>query len=413
MVNELLSHHLFVKILILFVFSRFLGELFERMNKPSMIGEILAGIILGASVLGWINVDEKLKVIADMAVFFLVILAGLEIDVDELKDAIKGRNIWVSIMGFIVPISLGFFVGLVFSLSMLASLFLGLCISITALPVSIRLLMDIGKLNTDIGKKIVSTAAFNDIVALMILGVLINTSDNDQIGWLDLTVLLVMTTLKVLFFFIVVIITHRAIQWITSRYHINFIEKFIERYLNLFKSKESIFSIILLFILIFSSISEIAGIHMVVGTFFGALLLRKEVLGHKHYHSFEKSIGSISMGFLSPLFFAVIGLNVDVKVIDDWWLLIIILIISVASKVLGGFLGGIISGHNKKESFILGIGLNGKGLMDLVIATIAYDNGFINESIYVILVLIGIFSTLSTSYLLKPVFDKIERKIEN
>lgn len=409
MINEILSHHLFAKILLLLVLSRLLGELFERMNKPSMLGEILAGIILGSSILGWINIDAQLKVISDLAVFFLVILAGLEIDANELKNAVKGKNIWISIMGFVVPILLGILTGAIFSLSLTASIFLGLCISITALPVSIRLLMDIGKLHTDIGKKIISTAALNDILSLMLLGILTNSTSQPSISLVDIGLLLIKTIFKVTFFFATIIIAYRLINRIIKHYQIQVIENFIDHYLSFLKSKESVFSFVLLFILVFASISEMTGLHMVVGTFFGALLLRKEILGKKHYHAFEKNINSMSAGFLSPLFFAIIGLVMNIKEINDFLLLLFILFISAFAKIIGGLIGGRIARHSLKESLVLGIGINGRGLMDIVIATIAYENHLIDANLYSILIINSMVATFSTSFILKSVFQWLDK----
>ena len=408
MINELLSHHLFVKLLLLFILSRFLGELFEQMKKPAMIGELLAGILLGSSVLGWISIDSQLKVIADIAVFFLVILAGLEINIEGMKDTIKGKNIWISLMGFFIPITSGVLIGYAFSLSLFSSLFLGLCIAITALPVSIRLLIDIGKLNTDIGRKIVSVGAMNDILALMILGVLVNLTNSQEVSLFDVIFLIGKIVLKVIVFFIIVVFAYRLINWIINQFHMSSIETIVDKYLGLFKSKESAFSFILLFILIFSSLSELVGLHMVVGTFFGSLLLRKEILGEKHYRTFEKNIHSISMGFLSPIFFAIIGLAINVHEINNLWFLLIVIIVSIASKVVGGFIGGKIAGHTNIEALTLGIAVNGRGLMEIVIATIAYEKGVIDANLYSVLIIMGMVATLLTSYIIKIPFSKLD-----
>jgi len=408
MINELLSHHLFVKLLLLFILSRFLGEVFERLNKPSMIGEILAGIILGPSILGWINADQQLKVVADIAVFFLVIIAGLEINVEEIKNAIKGKNIWISFMSFFVPIISGIILGYTFTNSILSSLFLGLCISITALPVSIRLLMDIGKLNTDIGRKIVAVGATNDILALMILGILVNLTDNTEITFLSVFLLIGKVILKVVAFFIIIVFSYRLINWLLKKFPLYIIEKAIDKFVKLFKSKESIFSFILLFILIFASVSELVGLHMVVGTFFGSLLLKKEILGDKYYRVFEKSIHSVSMGFLSPIFFATIGLSINVNQMNNLLFLLLIIIVSMASKTIGGFIGGKIAGQTNFESLTLGVAVNGRGLMDIVIATIAYENHIIDAGIYSMLVIMVIVGLFFTSFLIKIPFNRLE-----
>ncbi|RTL11542.1 MAG: cation:proton antiporter [Flavobacteriaceae bacterium] len=143
----------FANLLLLLVLARFFGEIMERFKQPAMIGEILAGVLLGPTILNFIHRTEELKVISELGVFLLVIIAGLEINLDEIVKSMKGRNIIISILAFFVPIISGFFVGRYFELDVMSTIFIGLCVAITALPVSIRILMDLGKLNSPVGQK--------------------------------------------------------------------------------------------------------------------------------------------------------------------------------------------------------------------------------------------------------------------
>jgi Kef-type K+ transport system membrane component KefB len=142
----------FTNLLILLVFARVLGEIFERFKQPAMIGEIIAGIILGPTILNLIHRTDEIKTISELGVFLLVIIAGLEINFDDILRSLKGRNIIISIMAFFLPLSSGFAVGYFFGMEAMTTVFIGLCVAITALPVSIRILMDLGKINTDIGQ---------------------------------------------------------------------------------------------------------------------------------------------------------------------------------------------------------------------------------------------------------------------
>ena len=138
----------FANLLLLLVLARFFGEIMERFKQPAMIGEILAGVLLGPTILNFIHRTEELKVISELGVFLLVIIAGLEINLDEIVKSMKGRNIVISLLAFFIPITSGFFVGRYFELDVMSTIFIGLCVAITALPVSIRILMDLGKLNS-------------------------------------------------------------------------------------------------------------------------------------------------------------------------------------------------------------------------------------------------------------------------
>ena len=152
----------FTNLLILLVTARLFGELFERMRQPSMIGEIIAGMILGPSVLDLIHRTEEIKVISELGVFLLVILAGLEIRIDDILKSMRGRNMIISLLAFALPLAGGFAVGHFFGQQVMTSVFIGLCVAITALPVSIRILMDLGQINSAIGKRIISVAIFDD-----------------------------------------------------------------------------------------------------------------------------------------------------------------------------------------------------------------------------------------------------------
>ncbi len=145
-----------------------------------MIGEIIAGIILGPSIFNLIHRTEDIKVISELGIFLLVIIAGLEINIDDILKSLKGRNIIISLMAFFIPIFGGIAVGYIFNQDIMTTVFIGLCVAITALPVSIRILMDIGKINSEVGQKIISIAIFDDVLALSILGVLLNIKDTDM-----------------------------------------------------------------------------------------------------------------------------------------------------------------------------------------------------------------------------------------
>ena len=169
-----------VNLLILLLSAKLLGELAERFRQPSMIGEVIAGVILGPSLFNVIPSPGEIKVIAELGVFMLIVLAGMEIEVEEIRKSIQGKNIWIALLGFIIPMISGLAIGLVFHFSNTFTIFLGLCIAITALPVSIRILMDLGKLKTDVGQRIISAAIFNDIVALLILGIILDFNDESK-----------------------------------------------------------------------------------------------------------------------------------------------------------------------------------------------------------------------------------------
>jgi len=416
----------FANLLILLVLARLFGEIMERFKQPAMIGEILAGVLLGPTILNFIHRTEELKVISELGIFLLVIIAGLEIHLDEIVKSMKGRNIFISIAAFFIPLFSGYLVGICFDLDVMSTVFIGLCVAITALPVSIRILMDLGKLNSHVGQKIISVAIFDDVIALTILGILLDIKDVEP-TFANITQATIFTVLKLTFFLLIIILTYKMIQKLAQKE--NFIENQLNNILSFLKGKESLFAVFFVFILIFATITESIGLHFIIGAFFASMLISKELVGEKHLETFHNTTNSMAMGFLAPIFFAGIGLEFQFSSIQNYPLLLAIIAVlefqfssiqnyplllaiiavSFLSKIIGGYIGGRFARLNHKVSLALGIGLNARGIMELVIANIAYKAGIINTEIFSMLVIMGLITTLSTPFLLKRAFKSIDK----
>lgn len=391
----------FTNLLILLVAAKIFGEIFERLKQPAMIGEILAGVLVGPSLLNIVHRTEDIKVISELGIFLLVIIAGLEINFDDLLKSLKGRNIIISLFAFFIPIFSGFGIGYLFNQELMTTVFIGLCVAITALPVSIRILMDLGKMNSNIGQRIISVAIFDDVIALTILGLILNIKDA------DITISSILknasiSLFKLTLFILILSAAYYLIQKLSKRQ--NYIENKLNQILLLLKGKESLFAIFFVFVLLFSTITESLGLHFIIGAFFAAMLINENLVGKKHLQSFHNTTNGLAMGFLAPIFFAGIGLEFNISSIQNIPLLAAVLMISYLSKIFGGYFGGRLAGLRSKTSLTLGIGLNARGIMELVIANIAYKNGLIDAEIFSILVIMGVVTTLSTPLMLKRSF---------
>jgi Kef-type K+ transport system membrane component KefB len=396
----------FANLLILLVLARVLGEVMERFKQPAMIGEIMAGIILGPSLLNVVHRTEELKVISDLGVFLVVIIAGLEINFDDILRSIKGRNIVISLLAFFIPITSGFFVGQAFGQDVMSTIFIGLCVAITALPVSIRMLMDMKKLNTPVGQRIISVAIFDDVLSLTILGILLALQDVEK-TYAAITRETIFSLIKLTFFLIIVVITYKLIKSFAKRE--NFIENQLNKLLTILRGKESLFAIFFVFILLFSTLTESVGLHFIIGAFFASMLINKDLVGEKHLTTFHNTTNGMAMGFLAPIFFAGIGLEFQFESINNIGMLLAIIAVSFISKIVGGYVGGRIARLNHETSIVLGIGLNARGIMELVIANIAFKAGLINVEIFSMLVIMGLITTLSTPFLLRYGFKRLEK----
>lgn len=398
---------LIFSLLIVLVAAKILGEVAERFGQPSMIGEVIAGIILGPSLFNVIQNTAELKVIAELGVFLLIVMAGLEIEAEEIRNSIRGKNIWIALLGFVIPFAGGTITGYAFNFNNTFSIILGLCIAITALPVSIRILIDIGKLDTEVGRKIISAAIFNDIVSLLVLGVILDFSDETK-KLRDIVYSSAFTIGKIVLFMIFLITAYRLFKLVKSKMRI--VNPKVNEFLHYLRGKESLFALVIVFVLAFSSIAEAMGLHYIIGAFFGAILLPRTIFVKGDFKKVKESTSGITMGFLAPVFFATLGIAIDITSLANLPLLLMVLGVSFISKIFGGYFGGRIAGLDQGTSFTIGLGLNARGIMELVIANIALQKGFIDVSVFSILVIMAMLTTVFTPFFLQYGFHLIERK---
>ena len=395
-----------VNLLILLLSAKVLGEIAERLGQPAMIGEVLAGVILGPSLFNIIPIVGEIKPIADLGVFLLILMAGMEIEPEEIRNSIRGKNLWIGLLGFAIPMGCGFLVGHFFHFSNIFTIFLALCIAITALPVSIRILVDLGKMQTDVGHRIISAAIFNDVISLMILGIILDyngTSGNLR----EVTFSILFTSAKLVFFIFILVGAYRLIA--VSKKRVSTLNPKMEKFLHYLKGKESMFAMVILFVLIFASIAELLGLHFIVGAFFGALLFPRTLFRKSEFEQVKHSTSSVTMGFLAPIFFAIMGVQFDATTLSNGLLLTVILAVSFLSKILGGYFGARLAGFHNLKAITIGLGLNARGIMELVIANIALQKGFIDIPFFSILVMMALLTTLITPFLLKDAFVRIDK----
>lgn len=387
---------LLTSLLILIVLARLLGRLFVKYDQPAIVGEMLAGVILGPSILNMIKSTEALSGISELAIFLVVLSAGLEMNFKDVVGVMKGKGLVIALTGFFIPLISGIGIGLAFGLDAIRTIFLGLCVSITALPVAVKMLESFNLLKTDIAKYSVATAIVNDVVALLVLGVILDLPREKSFSAIAFSVGITGGKLLVLASFIILM---NALLEYGQRRGLQF--KKIPEMLVEFFGSEALFGIVILFVLVFGSISESLGFHFVIGAFFGALLIDKEFFFVSRYSELERTIGSITNGFLGPVFFAYLGLEFNLAEIQSLWFISAVIIISIASKILSGWIGGRLIGLTNKTSLSIGILLNGRGVMELVIASIALQRGFIEPGLFSTLILMGVVTTMLT-----PLFYK-------
>jgi Kef-type K+ transport system membrane component KefB len=397
-------------LLILVVVARLFGKLFAKYKQPEVVGEILAGILLGPSILNLIYPDRQLGGIADLAVFLVILAAGLEMRFSDIMAAMRGRGLLLALLSFLIPFLGAYPIAAYFELDAMRALFLGLCISITALPVAAKMLEAMGILDSRIGRYAIATAIVNDVAALLVMGIVLavpdptNTADVLRTGALSFV--------KLMGFFALVM----GFNWLLSKMErVGFSPSaFPERLVAVFGA-EALFGFVVLFVLGFGLVSELLGSHFIIGAFFGALLIDKRHFLATRYDELKKTLNAVTGGFLAPVFFAYIGLKFDIGAIEDTAFVLAVLGVSVATKVFAGWLGGRIVGMSPREALGLGCMLNGRGIMELVVASIAYQKGFIGAVMFSTLVIMGLVTTILAPVLFNRVMpaDKLAKYRES
>jgi Kef-type K+ transport system membrane component KefB len=309
----------------------------------------------------------------------------------DVAGAMRGRGLVVALIAFALPFGAGMLVAWAFDMDLMRAIFLGLCVSITALPVAVKMLDDLGMLGTPIGRYAVSTAVINDVMALFILGVLLALPD--RAGLREVAGEGGIVALKLLGLAAAVVGLNALLTW-AERRGIN-VSAGPERLVALF-GPEALFGIVVVFVLAFGSLSEVLGFHFVIGAFFGALLLDQRHFAAARYGDLRMTLNSIAAGFLAPVFFAYLGLEFKLSALDDLAFVFAVLAVAIASKIASGWWGGRLIGMSHREALGLGLILNGRGAMELVVASIAFERGFIGADLFSVLVLVGVVTTLIT-----------------
>lgn len=376
-------------LLVLLIAARLCGRLFARYKQPEVVGEILAGILLGPALLGIVAPTPAMSGIAELAVFLVILSAGLEMRFADVVGAMRGRGLVLAVLSFVLPFASGVAIGAAYELDAMRKIFLGLCIAITALPVAVKILDGLGLLDTPIARYAIATAILNDLAALLLLGVILTLPPQPTL--LAVGTSLLVGGAKLLALAAIVIGLNRAVLGLEARGVA--IQELPERLVrNL--GPEALFGLVVLFVLAFGSVSEVLGFHFVIGTFFGALLLDKRFFRPARYDDLTRTLGSVTGGLLAPVFFAYLGLKFELTSLKDLGFVAVVLGISVLTKLASGWIGGRLAGMSHREAAGLGCMLNGRGVMELVVASIAYEKGFIGPGIFSTLVLMGIVTTM-------------------
>jgi Kef-type K+ transport system membrane component KefB len=374
--------------LLLVLFAGWLsGLLAARLGYPSILGELLAGVVLGPPLLGLLHGSEALMVLADLGVLLMMFYIGMEINPQELAKA-SWVGFLAAVGGLVLPAILGYSVALGFGASPMAALVIGLVAGVTALATKSRVLLDLNILDTRVAHVIMAGALITDTLTLIIFAGIMSIA---SVGELDLAGLGLVCG-KVLLFFgasslLGLKLFPRLWQWLTERG---------------LATRTFSATLVLMIALLFAELAELAGLHGILGAFLAGLFLREAIAERKLSHELTEMVRDVSIGFLAPVFFVTAGFQVSLNVFQtDLGLLLVLTFTAVFGKTVGTALFYLISGYGWREGAVVGLGMNGQGAVGIILIGLALDAGLLPLNLYSILMFMAIVTTVADPLLLK------------
>ncbi|MFC6888677.1 cation:proton antiporter [Halorubrum trueperi] len=359
------------------------GGVAERFGYPTMMGELFAGIAFGPPLLGLLQPSNLLTVLAELGVFLLMVYVGMEVDLRELFR-LGPQSLLIAFGAFVIPFGLGYAAGVWLDVSTDAALFLGLAMAATSLATKSRILADLELLDTRIANVLLGGALASDV------GVLIAFAGVDSYvtaGALDPLEIGVIVG-KALGFFVVTILLG---YWFLPRAWMH-IERYRKQYG--FVDKTTAFMFALLVSLLFAQLATLADLHMVIGGFIAGMFLRQSDVEPSLYEHMHTVMYDLAMGFFAPVFFVTVGFDITFDVFfESFGILVALVAIAFLGKILGSWLFALPTSLTSREGLVVGFGMNGRGTVEIIIASVALSAGVIDAQLFSILVFIAIFTT--------------------
>jgi Kef-type K+ transport system membrane component KefB len=377
------SHEdLLLELFAIFVAAKVLGELFERLHVPGVLGEITAGVILGPYALGMVHPSDTLHSIGEMGAIFVLFSAGLETSAHDLIR-VGRKALTVAILGIIVPFILGFVYMKFRGDATTEAIFVGAAMVATSVGITARVLGDLGVLTTRTAKIILGAAVFDDILGMVLLAVVTGLAQGGGLRWLHLGILL---GEAIAFALVMIFVAPRIVRHV----HLG-----VER----LSTQNASLVVALAICLFLSWLSAKIGIAAIIGAFFAGLMFADYA---PHWNLIAR-VGGITE-FLAPFFFFGIGSQLNLKLFNGSVLIaaILISILAVASKLIGCGLPLLSEGWG--TALRVGVGMVPRGEVALIVAVVGLQSGIVMQSTYAIVVFMTAVTTVIAPPLLRYLF---------
>lgn len=383
-----MSHGYLLDLALILLSTKVFGLITKKFKLPQVVGALIAGVVLGPTVLGILHETNFIEQLSSLGVIVLMFAAGLETNVSELKKTGKASLV-AALLGVIIPLIAGLFLALIFregggSNALLKDVFIGIILTATSVSITVETLKEIGKLSTRAGNTILGAALIDDILGIIGLTVVTSMADS--------TVSISIVLLKILGFFIFAgivgfIVRKLFLKWTAK--HRKDMKRFV------------IMSFVLCLALSYIA-EEFFGVTDITGAFIAGMVISNTERTHFINTKFE----TLSYILLSPIFFASIGIKLDVQSMDMKTLIftIILIVVAILTKIIGGGFGVKMFGYSNREALQVGSGMVSRGEVALIVANKGMAVGLMSPEFLVPVVIMVIATTIAAPILLKIVF---------
>ena len=388
----MLNYGFFLDLAIILVFTKLFGVLTRKIQLPSVVGALIAGFLIGPSVLNIVHESEFLDKMAELGVIFIMFMAGMETDVKKIKETGKA-SFFIAFLGVIVPLAGGFLVTAAFNggfkgidkVQLLKYIFMGVILMATSVAITVETLRELGRFRTKSGTTVVGAAILDDIIGIVALTVLMSaTNGTSHIG---------VVTLKIVGFFVFAGACgfgfYMLFKYFSKKYGT--------------KRRVPIYSLVFCLFLSYSA-EHFFGVADITGAYLAGAMISSITLSE--YVSQKVEVTSYML--FAPIFFASIGIRSAIHHIDLHMLLFSVSLITVAllTKILGGAIGAKAARYNNIEALRCGIGMMARGEVALIVASRGIAAGIIPESFLTPVVLLVIVSSFLTPAFLKLAYRR-------
>ncbi len=388
------AHTFFLYLLIILLAARLFAEIAVRLKSPSVIGELFAGIVIGPSLFGWIEPVEALKLMAEIGVILLLFEVGLGTDIKRLVRS-GAKSILVAIIGFIAPLLLGFLIGYSFiGLTLLESLFIGGTLTATSIGITVRVLTDLKLNNSHEGQIVLGAAVLDDVLGVMLLALLYEFSIGGGVNWVNATKVLVFVST----FFILAPVLAK------------FMSVIIKHFCTVSEIPGLLPTTIVSLVLFFAWLAHVVGAPELLGGFAAGLALSRRfflplgVTLHKD-ENFAKLIEQQMQPIITlftPIFFVVVGLSINLRVIDwmspqVWGFSLLVLLAAITGKMMGAF----VIRESWASRIMIGMSMVPRGEVGLIFAELGRFSGIFNNEVHAGMVIVIVLTTIIPPFAMK------------